>query len=63
MSLNLALNSARNSLKATTGRLDTVSRNVVRAGDPNYTRRTSYLESGPGGRFMLLCVVMVISIY
>ncbi|AQX18599.1 MULTISPECIES: flagellar hook-associated protein FlgK [unclassified Bartonella] len=49
MSLNLALNSARNSLKATTGRLDTVSRNVVKAGDPNYTRRTSYLESGPGG--------------
>ncbi|ABM44591.1 flagellar hook-associated protein FlgK [Bartonella bacilliformis str. Heidi Mejia] len=49
MALSSALNTARNSLKATTSQFDVVAKNIAGARDPNYTRRTSYLESGPRG--------------
>ncbi|WP_102830616.1 flagellar hook-associated protein FlgK [Bartonella bovis] len=54
MAFNSTINTARNSLKATTGQLSIVSQNVVGAQDPNYVRRTSYIESGPRGAIHLM---------
>ncbi|ENN89893.1 flagellar hook-associated protein FlgK [Bartonella bovis] len=54
MAFNSTINTARNSLKATTGQLSIASQNVVGAQDPNYVRRTSYIESGPRGTIHLM---------
>lgn len=49
MALGSALSTARSSLKATSGQINIVSQNIAGARDPNYTRRTSYINSGFGG--------------
>ncbi|ALE02949.1 flagellar hook-associated protein FlgK [Bartonella ancashensis] len=54
MTLSSALNSARNSLKATTGQFSVVAQNITGARDPNYTRKISYLESGQNGAVHVL---------
>lgn len=49
MALGSALSTARNSLKTTSGQMNVVSQNIAGARDPNYTRRTTYVQSGPNG--------------
>ncbi|MBC2887561.1 flagellar hook-associated protein FlgK [Ochrobactrum sp. CM-21-5] len=49
MSLSSALLTAKSSLAATSKQTSVVSRNVAGANDPNYSRRTASLVSGPYG--------------
>ncbi|RCL02522.1 MAG: flagellar hook-associated protein 1 FlgK [Candidatus Tokpelaia sp. JSC188] len=48
MSLGSVLETARNSLKATTGQISVVSQNMAGARNPNYTRRISYINNYAG---------------
>ncbi|PQA72453.1 flagellar hook-associated protein FlgK [Brucella oryzae] len=49
MSLSSALLTAKSSLAATSKQTSVVSNNIARANDPDYSRRTSSLVSGPYG--------------
>lgn len=49
MTLGSALSTARNSLKTSSGQMSVVSQNIAGAQDPNYTRRTTHVQSGPNG--------------
>lgn len=49
MALGSALSTARNSLKTSSGQINIVSQNIAGARDPNYTRRTTHVQSGPNG--------------
>ena len=49
MSLSSALLTAKSSLAATSKQTSVVSRNIAGANDPDYSRRTASLVSGPYG--------------
>ena len=48
MALTLSVDTARSSLSATAEQISVVSRNIARVGDPDATRKTGRLVSGPG---------------
>lgn len=48
MSLTLSTDTARSSLQATSEQISVVSRNIARIHDPDATRKTATLVSGPG---------------
>jgi flagellar hook-associated protein 1 FlgK len=48
MALTLSVDTARSSLSAASEQISVVSRNIARVGDPDATRKTARLVSGPG---------------
>ncbi|RCL03191.1 MAG: flagellar hook-associated protein 1 FlgK [Candidatus Tokpelaia sp. JSC189] len=54
MSLSSALETARNSLKATAGQINVASQNMASAQDQNYTRRISYINSYAGSVYAMV---------
>jgi flagellar hook-associated protein 1 FlgK len=48
MALTLSVETARSSLAATAEQISVVSRNIARVNDPNATRKTARIVSGPG---------------
>jgi len=49
MALSSALGTARNSLRATSGQMGTISQNMAGVRNPNYNRRISGIEAGSNG--------------